>query len=159
MVVDCPHCFTKVIPKPDGTCPACQRNTQDGHARPDHSAVRVAHNAELPPLCCGCGQATDQYHTITNHSSEGRAEGSGVLAFLVALLSLPMALFLLLRGIQETSVVQVKLPICPHCRQFGLPKPQYVDFKNARMTFVVHKRLKAALESSGGTEWAIPIRE
>ena len=81
------------------------------------------------------------------------------MAILLAIISLPMALFMLFRSIQETSVVQVKLPICPHCRQFGLPSPQYVDFKNARMTFIVHKRLKEALEPSASTEWAIPLRE
>jgi hypothetical protein len=159
MVIDCPHCFTKVIPKPDGSCPACQGNTRVSRARPDYSACRVGHNAPLPPICCGCGQAADQYYAITSHSTEGRSEASGVTALLLAMISLPMAIFMLLRGMQETSVVQVKLPICPHCRQFGLPTPQYVDFKNARMTFVVHKRLKEALEPPTSTEWAIPLRE
>ena len=159
MVVDCPHCFTKVIPKPDGSCPACQRNTQENLARPDFSAVRILHNATLPLICCGCGQAADQYQSITSHSTEGRTEVSGIMAILLAIVSLPMALFMLFRNIHETSVVQVKLPICPHCRQFGIPAPQYVDFKNARMTFVVHKRLKEALEPSTSTEWAIPLRE
>jgi hypothetical protein len=159
MVIDCPHCFTKVIPKPDGSCPACQGNTRESSASTEHSAVRIAHGTELPPICCGCGQPADQYHAITSHPTEGRGEASGVMAVLLTLISWPMALLMLLRGLHETSVVQVKLPTCPHCRQFGYPAPRYVDFKNARMTFVVHKRLKEAIEPSGGAEWAIPLRE
>ncbi len=159
MVIDCPHCFTKVISKPDGSCPACQGNTRASTASTDHTAVRIAHGEELPLICCGCGGPADHYHTITQHSSEGRAEGAGVMALLLALISWPAALLMFVRGLQETSVVRVKLPFCSRCRQLGAPTPKYVDFKNARMTFIVHKRLKEAIDPTGGTEWAIPLRE
>ena len=29
MLTECPHCFTRVLPRPDGQCPACQQSTVD----------------------------------------------------------------------------------------------------------------------------------
>jgi len=29
MITDCPHCFNKVLPAADGTCPSCRKNVNE----------------------------------------------------------------------------------------------------------------------------------
>ena len=56
MLTTCPHCFTRVIPKADGTCPACQRNVNDPRgADATRTSLRVSQGDVLPAVCCECG--------------------------------------------------------------------------------------------------------
>jgi hypothetical protein len=146
-IIQCPHCFTQVIPKSDGTCPACQRNTRDREGIDDtRRSIRISQGDVLPPICCDCGEAASVYTPVSRTLANAQGQPSGVWQILMALfLSWPMAVYFFLRGISQASVVQVRLPQCARCRERAKPSPRYVDFPNARMTFVVHKNLLDAM--------------
>ena len=143
MFVDCPHCHTRMIPMTDGTCPACQKDTRDTTGLDlSRTSIRVSQGDVLPPVCCECGQRTPHMATICRKTSPDREPS--VAAILSSIV--PWAkLWLVFREIADISVVQVEMPQCEACATRGLPEPRYVDFGNARMTFVVHKNLKEAI--------------
>jgi len=88
---------------------------------------------------------------VCRSSGGEQDQPSGFVQALIALfVSWPAALYFFLRGIHKTSVVQIKMPQCHQCAQRGAPQPRYVDFANGRMTFVVHKNLKEAIDREEG---------
>jgi hypothetical protein len=146
MLTDCPYCHTRVVPKADGTCPACQKNALEA-TRPDSSwtTIRVSQGDVLPPICCECGQPTSRVVAISRTARPGGEPSTsvGVAVFLV--FSWLLGLWLMLRGMANTTAAKVTLPQCESCGRRGPPEPRYVDFANARMTFLVHKNLKDAM--------------
>ena len=151
MLSECPSCFTTVVPKDDGSCPACQQNMRGIPVDSSRCSLRVSQGEQLPPICCRCGGATVDKVAIVRSSAEGRDEFSTTMKSLIAsLFSLPMAVFAILKGIHETSVVEVRVPLCKQCVLDGPIEPRYVDFRNASMTLIVHKNLKNAIEREFG---------
>ena len=150
MLVDCPHCFTAVVPKSDGTCPACQGDARAPGLDPDKISLRIVQGAVLPSVCCDCGKFTDRFVDVSRSRSDDREQGSTFVGNLFGLFaSWPLSLFMLLRGIDQTRVVQTQLPQCAVCAGDGAPRPRYVDFNEVRMTFVVHRKLKDAVIAEG----------
>ena len=97
-------------------------------------------------VCCECGRAAERYVAVCRSSGRSEDQPSGFVQAIIALVvSWPLALYFFLRGIHQTSVVEVKMPQCQDCAQRVAPEPRYVDFPNARMTFVVHRDLKEAI--------------
>lgn len=159
MLIDCPHCFTRVVPKADGTCPACQKDTRETAGGDlTRATMPVAQGDVLPPVCCHCGRDTRRCVAVSIEAA-GKGQdlpgGGTAISLLLSLASLfvsmlaflilwPVFVYRLLRGIAGTSVVEVRVPQCEVCAAYGDPRPQRVDFENARMTLVVHKRLKEA---------------
>jgi hypothetical protein len=145
-VVECPHCFTRVIPKADGLCPACQQDTRQSGEAADRALIRVAQGDVLPPVCCDCGCETDRYVTVRAKTSRRADRDTDFAAEDVVFTILLGWLFFLLRPftrrIAATETIQVKMPQCPPCGKRGLPTPRYVDFDRATVTFLVHRNLK-----------------
>ncbi len=146
MVINCPHCYTRVVPKDDGGCPACQKDTRDT-AGVDTSRVpiRVWQGDVLPPICCHCGRQTSRTVSVYRKTSLPGEPSTLAGAIVLWLLSWWFGLWLLLRGMAGTTVVRVALPQCDTCGASGTPNPRHVDFANARMTFIVHKNLSDAM--------------
>ena len=146
MLIDCPHCYTRIVPKSDGSCPACQKDTRDTTGLDlSRTSIQVSQGDVLPPICCGCGQQTSRVVAVYRKTSSGGEPSTLVGAVVFALLSWCVGIWLMLRGIANTTVAEVKMPQCEACGRQGPPEPRYVDFANARMTFVVHRNLKAAM--------------
>lgn len=146
MLIDCPHCFTRVVPKSNGLCPACQKDMRDT-TRLDlaRASIRVSQGDVLPKICCDCGETTSRVVKVYQKHA-AKEQPSSLAATLIFLLSSwAMGSWLFLRGMAETSVAEVAMPQCERCARRGDPKPRYVDFSNARMTFVVHRNLKEAM--------------
>jgi hypothetical protein len=146
MLINCSHCNTRIVPKSDGTCPACQKDTRDTTGLDlSRASIHVSQGDVLPTICCECGQPTSRSVPVYRKTS-GRDEPSTIVGLVIfALLSFSAGLYLLLRGVANTNVAQVRMPQCEACARRGPPEPRYVDFANARMTFVVHQNLKAAM--------------
>ncbi len=139
MLTDCPHCYARVVPKADGRCPACQKDMHDlAGVDPTRVSLRVAQGDVLPRVCCDCGQATDRVITVCRRTSARDEMSLGVR--LLLLLSFNWGA---LSG-SGGDVVEVEMPQCDLCGSEGRPEPEYVDFDNVRMTFVVHKNLRDA---------------
>lgn len=148
MLVTCPHCYTRVLPKADGSCPACQKDTREiSGADLTRASIRIEQGQELPGFCCDCGQATNRYSSVYC-VSRARDNPSGLAQIMIALVSWPMALYFFLRGIQNAGRLRIKLPQCERCATRGTPLPQHVDFENARATFVVNVKLCEASNES-----------
>ncbi len=143
MLMQCPHCFTKVMPKGDGSCPACHKATQDAkETSPTRRSLRLSQGESLPGICCDCGEVTDRYFSVTCSSSPEENQPAGFGQALIGMLfSWPMALYFFLLGIQNTRVVRVRMPQCRTCAQARTPEVRHVDFGNAAITFVVHNNL------------------
>lgn len=147
MMIDCPHCYTRIVPKPDGCCPACQGDTRDVPAKDlTQTPLRVSQGDILPPVCCECGCDTSNRVCVYRKTSGERDEPSTVTGtFIFLCISWIVGLYMLLRGMASARVVRVTMPMCETCAKHGPPQPRHVDFENARMTFIVHKNLVGAL--------------
>jgi hypothetical protein len=146
MLINCPHCYTRIVPKSDGSCPACQKNTQDTTGLDvSRTSIHVSQGDILPAVCCDCGQPTSRTVAVYRKSSGGDEPSTALGLAIIVLVSWLAGLLLLLRGAANKSVAQVKIPQCEACAERGSPEPRFVDFANARMTFIVHKNLKDAM--------------
>lgn len=55
MLPEFPHCFTRVLPRPDGQCPSCQQSTLSiRDADREFVTVTVRENSQMPDFCCTC---------------------------------------------------------------------------------------------------------
>jgi hypothetical protein len=146
MLIDCPHCYTRIVPKSDGSCPACQKDTRDTTGLDlSRTSIQVSQGEMLPPICCGCGQQTSRTVVVYRKATPPGEPSTFVGAAVFWLLSWPLGIWLMLRGMANATVVEVKVPQCEVCARRGSPEPRYVDFANARMTLIVHRNLKGAM--------------
>ncbi|MBL8103196.1 MAG: hypothetical protein JNM02_11735 [Anaerolineales bacterium] len=120
--VECPHCFTKVLPHADNTCPACQGDLSSlVGVNPNKASFLIHESEELPSYCYSCNQYTEQEVRVSGDQE------SILSKFLTGNLS-P----------EETSNVVIFLPQCELCAEIEDPEPVEVDYDNQTMTFVVH---------------------
>ncbi len=149
MIVECPHCYTNVLPSREGQCPACRNNVHDApKADPSKTSLTVRHGAELPSFCCGCGCPTDRYVKVLRKISHKKAQQDTSLGLFLVLGLLFGWIFWLIawmRGDFRTrvgDVVVARMPQCKLCGANGAPDPIRVNAEELRMTFVVHRQFK-----------------
>lgn len=120
--VECPHCYTKILPLADNTCPACQGDLSnlDG-VDPNRVSFLVHESEELPSYCYSCNQYTEQEVRVSGDQE------SILSKFLMGDVS-P----------EKTSNVVIFLPQCESCAELEDPEPVEVDYELQTMTFVVH---------------------
>ncbi len=122
ILMECPHCFTKILPHADNTCPACQGDLSSLVGVNPNKVSFLIHESEELPLCCySCGQYTEQVVRVSGDQE------SILSKFLTGDL-LP----------EETSNVVIFLPQCESCAEIEDPEPVEVDYENQTMTFVVN---------------------
>jgi hypothetical protein len=88
MLIDCPHCYTRVVPKVDGTCPACQKDTNDlAGADLSRTSIRVGQGDVLPSVCCDCGYQTQRRVRVYRNNQGDKGElRTGIGALILAAL-------------------------------------------------------------------------
>lgn len=122
IVVECPHCHTKIMPLADNTCPACQGNLSDlAGVDPNKVSLLIHESEELPTYCYSCNQYTEEEVRISGDQE------SILSKFLFGDVS-P----------EQTSNVVIFLPQCETCSEIEDPEPVEVDYELQTMTFVVH---------------------
>lgn len=120
--VECPHCYTKIMPLADNTCPACHGDLSNlAGVNPNKVSLLIHESEELPFCCYSCGQYTEQ---------EVRVSGDQE--------SILSKFFMGDISPEETSNVVIFLPQCQFCAEIEDPEPVEVDYDNQTMTFVVH---------------------
>ena len=148
IIVECPHCYTHVVPTSEGECPACRKNIHDvADTDPARTSISIPHSSQLPPNCCHCGRPTDRYVKVVRKISRKTERGDStagvffLLGLFVSCLLLPFALIL---GLRERSgdFVVVRIPQCEVRAKNGKPAPIRVNSEELKMTFVVHKDFK-----------------
>ena len=137
MIIECPHCHTRVLPRKDNTCPACREdisNLED--VDPNLVSMVIHESQELPSFCYSCNLYTERYV---------RLQGEEESAVAHAILTLAELLVIRPKWSHHnnevgTSNVYIYLPQCEQCaEEFGRPEPITVDFDHQTMKFIVHR--------------------
>ncbi len=123
MVIECPHCHTRVIPRKDNTCPACHNDISDlKDVDPNVVSMVIHESQELPPFCYSCNSYTERHVRVS-------ADKESYLENLILGPASP----------EKTSNVIIFLPQCELCAELGIPEPVGVDYDHQTMKFLVHR--------------------
>ncbi len=147
-IVECPHCYTKVLPPLSGECPACGKNTNDiTGTDPSRTSMSIGHGEVLPPYCCDCGNKTDRYVEVRGAVSQkdGGAESQSLIYFLLGWL-FSSQFFVLSTSNSSSDLVTVRVPQCLYCRKNGSPKPIAVNSEKLRLTILVNRSFKQLVD-------------
>src|SRR5579864_8398637 len=147
MLTECPHCFTRVLPKPDGQCPACQQSTMNVRdADREFMTVTVRENSQMPDFCCTCMLSELRLVRVARSRVVWRSvDGTGVTAALVFVfhwLFHGIGFLLHLLDPQKRSGSQkvvVRVRQCQECSRRQPLEPVLVNYDAYSMKFVVHK--------------------
>lgn len=156
MILECPHCFTTVMPNAAGECPSC-RNDVRRAANSDSAktSLTVGHLVSLPAICCDCGRETMRTVSIRRKISHRREYAPEPNVFVIGLIAGLAGLIVgLLRGGFSTRIgdtVIVRMPQCDRCRSNGSPAPTHVNAEELQMTFIVHRDLKQSVSGVANT--------
>lgn len=144
-VIECPHCYTRVSPKMDNTCPACGKNTRDKtNANPNLTTAALFPTTSVPSNCVVCGQQTNRFFKYKIEVPGD--QDTKLISTLLSMLSgkLLSVLFGVKKNMQS---IGVKLPVCKNCKKSQSNiKPIHFDRDTDAMTFVVHKAFKEGLQ-------------
>ena len=125
-IIECPHCYTKVIPLANNICPACRNDMSDLEGvDPNQVSLSIHESEELPSFCYSCNMYTERYIRVSGDKESD-------LEVLLFGRSSPEA----------TSNVIINLPQCEQCSEIDEPKPVDVDYDHQKMTFVVHREFR-----------------
>jgi hypothetical protein len=120
--VECPHCYTKILPLADNTCPACQGDLSNLDGVDTNKVSFLIYESEkLPPYCYSCNQYTEQEVRVSG-------DQESILSKFLEGNVLP----------EQTTNVIIFLPQCEICAELEDPEPVEVDYELQTMTFVVH---------------------
>ena len=157
MLTECPHCFTVVHPRADGSCPACQLNTRDAQGvNPDRTTVTIGEQSQLPDLCCECGLPARR--TVRVRASKpvdgdvpaGRTQSQVASTHsIVSLLLGPLGALVdkLVNGSpSDWNNFWVSIVQCDECATRGAPTPLRADYEHFMMRFVVHCNFQRQFE-------------
>ncbi len=138
ITVECPHCYTRVLPMENNICPACKMDMSDTHdVDPTRVSLIVWESDDLPPYCYSCNSYTERYVKVVGDKG----------TLLDSSLGSVVSLFMPRRKIEEnTSNVFVSLPQCELCAEAGDPSPLNVDYENQNMTFIVNTGFKERVQ-------------
>lgn len=121
LIVERPHCHTRVIPTANNTCPNCHEDVSDmTGVDPNQVPFVVSEAEEFPSFCYSCNQYTDHYVRVSSDNE----------TFLERLLfqnTLP----------EDTSKVIVYLPECEACGENEVELVD-VDYEHQTMKIMVH---------------------
>jgi hypothetical protein len=145
MLIECPHCFTRVLPRRDGECPSCQRNTLNVRdADRKRVAVIVRENSKMPDYCCTCTLPERRLVRVARSRLVwgSRRDTSFGAAAVSALQLLAGGLHFLIHRLHsdkqsgEQEVV-VRMRQCRECSRETPLDPIFVNFDAYTMKFVV----------------------
>jgi hypothetical protein len=122
LFVECPHCYTKVIPLANNICPACRSDISDLEGvDPNRFSFTIHEGEELPAYCFSCNRYTERIVRISGDHE-----------------SLLEKFFFGEPSPERTTNVIIYLPQCDQCAELEEPEPTEVDYDHQTMTFAVH---------------------
>jgi hypothetical protein len=141
VLVECPHCYSKVLPMSDGRCPSCQKDTREAK-KEALTKVQIGPDTHLPDVCVLCG--TDALQRVDVR--EGYQTGDSNFLIGVLLLFRPALWFAADKARGEVKKLHVKVPVCGTCTTTRpRVRPTYVNFEQREMSFLVHADFADAL--------------
>ena len=94
----------------------------------------------LPPNCYLCDSPTT--HTVRIRRTVVRGTGAPAVVRLFLYMIPSLLTLLFANSTRFRHSVKVRLPQCTACASRRRAEPAYVDFEQARFTFVVHKAFR-----------------
>jgi hypothetical protein len=146
----CPHCYRKVIPMADNTCPSCGKNTQELHGTdPNQTLTSIFSGDHLPPICFHCGLPSQNTKRLRFTLEPQDTTSGGVLATFCAHLVEGFSLFSTMESLSKTVEISLRLPVCRQCRKsLNRIVPEHIDFDAHRIDLVVHQEFRKAIRNS-----------
>lgn len=121
MTVECPRCFTTVLPMKDGICPACRKNLNTSTALSSKmTAVAISVDEELPPFCAMCGKDAGIVGEM----------GGGWVG----------------RGGDHMYSMKIRLPFCQVCMNSNEVRLMNIDAENYQAKVLVSKAFAEKLK-------------
>ena len=143
MILECPHCYMRVVPKSDGLCPSCHQDPHDlAGTNPDLARVTLQDTDRMPECCMICGLSTSRMVVVEQSRGDDR-RSSIFLSMLGLMMTLLAGLGFIKMG-HHGEFISTTVPVCESCGQ--APSPQRVSFEQSTMTFLVHRRFKNAFD-------------
>ena len=145
MLTECPHCFTRVLARPDGQCPSCQQSMLNVRgAQREFMTVTVGENSQMPDYCC---ILHDPRTTVGACCTLARRLGgpgdSGIWAVAAFLLHGVVGVLSLLMQVLHSDkqsgsqMVVVRIRQCRECSRRQPLEPVFVNYDGYNMKFVV----------------------
>jgi hypothetical protein len=123
LIVECPHCHVRVLPKANNICPACHNDMSDLQGiDPNQVSLTIRESEELPSFCFSCNRFTERRIRVSADKES----------------DLETALFGLASPKKTTNVI-IYLPQCEECAEWKELERVGADYDHQTMTIVVHK--------------------
>lgn len=135
LVVECPHCYARILPRSNNICPSCHNDLMDLEGIDPNQVSLVIHEAEeLPSFCYSCNRYTERTIRLS-------ADQESDLAAALFGRSLP----------ENTTNIIIYLPECEDCTGINEPVKTDVDYDRQTITLIVHKGFRdRVLQSRNG---------
>ena len=149
-LMECPHCFAKMVLTSDNKCPSCRKDPRDTkNTNPNLTTATFFSYIKLPEYCMACGKPTKKISKfiVNKKDSNWEWEVLGAIPFLGDLFS-SLSTFLMpvkLMRKSENSIT-FKLPFCGKCNNSDV-RPIHFNRDTEAITFIVHKTFKRELEN------------
>jgi len=123
LIVECPHCHIRVLPKANNICPACHNDMNDLRGVDlNQVTLTIRESEKLPSFCYSCNRYTER---------SIRLSGDRESDLVKAIFGSPLP--------QNTTNVIIYLPQCEECAEWNEPKKTSVDYEHQTITIVVNK--------------------
>jgi hypothetical protein len=123
LIVECPHCHVRVLPKANNICPACQNDMADLQGiDPNQVALTIRESEDLPSYCFSCNRFTERRIRV---SADQESDLQNML------FGLPTP--------DKTTNVIIYLPQCDECAGWKEVEQTGTDYDQQTITLVVHK--------------------
>lgn len=148
MLEECPHCFSRIVPMGDGTCPRCQKDTKDtsgvdGGLRP----VTVTRRMTFPNACVVCGANTTRKRRVSESiGSNVNVTGLGLLSLFIGVYAALLQRYVFKNDQKFTESVRV--PVCDACHSASKVRVLGTDYKKHEMTILVHERCRKQMDTA-----------
>jgi hypothetical protein len=151
-LIQCPHCYFRVLPSKQGFCPSCHKDVHDlAGFDPSRTLMDIPDTISLPDYCLTCARPTKRRVKILSKADLDKEPSLfNFLKHLNQVSLVPSYAYAEYGDMDGTSpTVSVSIPQCDKCAKRGKPNPVHTDFENMRMTFIVHKIFKKKTRQAG----------
>lgn len=140
MLNECVNCYSKIIIKSDGKCPACGKSATIKDGPIDVARVDIIEAARCPGICSQCGTTTEKTIGITKKRQVG---GESLLVRILLAIARPATLWnSTIKGKRQS--VTISVPLCEDCKNRTSIEVKHVDYDKAFMNIVVHSKFREA---------------
>jgi len=147
MMTECPHCFTRVLPRRNGECPACQKDTT---AKSSAEVVPIIYGEQSrsPYFCCTCALPTTRLVKVCHKLSQPAPTSRRFTLNLILVLAQLMTELMILvvefiakksGGARDISEVIIHICQCRDCSRRSPIEPLAIDFDAGLMRLPVHR--------------------